>query len=171
MLKLLDYIIPLISFLGLIFGIFLKWIAVEEVISGREYLNWFKRVVLGLLIIVLLYNVSLSFNLVGLVFLGILFGYVGCRYLFDYFYLGLVCGLSFIFVREVFFILSVLVFLYGLPSGSLIRKSDAVVYNFLFFIVPLGLMFVSLETNLVNLLIGVCIGGFVYYIRRSFISL
>ena len=67
--------------------------------------------------------------------------------------------------------MSVLVFLYGLPSGSLIRKFDVVVYNLLFFIVPVGLMFVSLNVNLINLLIGVCIGGFLYYVRRSFITL
>ena len=164
----LNYFIPLISFLGLVFGILLSKIAREEIRPGMKYLDGFKRIILVGLIIVLLLNVD---NLLFL-FVGIVFGYLSSLYLGDYFYLGLVCGLSFLFSVEMFFVLAVLVFLYGLPRGSLIKKFSDVYFSFLLFVVPLSLLFVSLSSDFVSLLIGLSCGGlFKFLIKRNFISL
>lgn len=173
MLKLLNYFIPLISFLGLIFGVFLKWIAHEEIKLGRIYFVWFKRIILLLLILILLLNVKLSFNYLMFLFVGVVLGYLISRYLIDYIYLGLVCALCFLFSLELFFLINVLVFLYGLPRGSLFKRFSDVYFNFLFFI-PLILMFFvsSFSVNLIALLFGISCGGFLEKIfRRSFISL
>jgi hypothetical protein len=164
----LNYFIPLISFLGLVFGVLLSKIAREEIRPGMKYLDGFKRAVLVSLIIVLLLNVD---NLLFL-FVGIIFGYLSSLYLEDYLYLGLACSLSFLFSVEMFFVLAVLVFLYGLPRGSLIKKFSEVYLSFLLFVIPLLLLFVSLKSDFVSLLIGLGCGGlFKVLIKRNFISL
>lgn len=167
-----NYFIPLISFLGLIFGLILKKIAKEEVVDGRTYLDLFEKIVLVLIIIVLFPNLSLSFNAIMYLVVGVLFGYIIGKYLTVYFYLGLSLVLSFLFSKNFFFLSNVLVFLFGLPRGSLI-KFKAVYKNLLFFIIPfVGLLFLEvLGGDFFNILSGVCIGGFFKeFVKRKFIS-
>ena len=172
----LNYFIPLISFLGLIFGIILSKIAHEEIKDGINYFEWFKRVVLILLMIILVLNLKFSLNFVMFLIIGVVFGYLIGLIFKTYFYLGLSCVLSFLFFKNLFFLTNVLVFLFGLPAGSLLKryKFREVYKNFILFIIPfLGLIFIlgNLDINIINFLIGLCIGGFSKdLIKRKFIS-
>ena len=162
-----NYFIPFIAFLGLVLGIVLTKIAHEEIRPGRIYLKWFEKFILICLIVGLFFNISLSYFL----FIGVVLGYLSAKFLKDYFYLGLACSLSFLFSLEVFFSLNVLVFLYGLPRGSFIKKFSDVYKNFLFFAVPLLILFFSsLSPNILNFLIGICAGGLFNFVMRSFIN-
>jgi len=171
-----TYFIPLISFCGLIFGIFLAKIAREEIRPGVFYFFWLKKVILGCLIILLFLNIE--FSLIWLLFLGVVFGYLSGLYTKVYFYLGLCSTISFIFSKELFFLINIFIFLFGLPEGTLYKRSKfARLYkNFIFFIVPfLFLIFffdvLADKPSLINLLIGICSGGlFNFLLRRSFIN-
>jgi hypothetical protein len=174
-LKLFNYFIPLIAFSGLIFGVILAKIPHEEVRDGLNYFRGFEKVIIFLIVMVLFYSIDRTFNSFTILIVGCVFGYLGGKFSKDYFYFGLISSISFIFVKEVFFVLNVLIFLYGLPRGSLMRKFrfGELYKNFLLFIVPflvLVYFLKMLEGNLVSLLIGISSGGLLrFLVKRSFI--
>lgn len=171
-----NYFIPLISFSGLIFGILLARIARDEIRPGLDYFILFERIILGFIILGLLLNIDKSFSGFLFLFAGVIFGYFISLFVNDYLFLGLVCSISFLFLRSIFFVLNVLVFLYGLPKGTLYRKFqfDKVYKNFLYFIIPfLVLIFAlsNLSADMINFLIGISCGGlFAFLIKKSFIN-
>lgn len=173
-----TYFIPLISFTGLIFGILLAKIAYEEIRPGLYYFYLIRKIILALLIITLLLNIDLSLISLISLFIGVVFGYWGSYFSRDYMFLGLCSTISFLFNKEIFFLLNILIYFFGLPKGTLFRrfKFDELYKNFLVFFIPfLILVFflnlLSEKLYLVNFLIGICSGGlFRFLIKRNFIG-
>lgn len=99
----------ILAFIGLIVGVFLAKFTVEEFKSGRKYFVLLCRTVLFVLVVYLLYLAEINWLLLGFV-IGLLVSYFFSNI---YFYLGL----------GVFSSLNVyvafLVFLFGLPYGTL----------------------------------------------------
>ena len=171
-----TYFVPLISFTGLIFGIFLAKIAREELRPGYFYFFWFKKIILACLIIVLFLNIE--FSLIWMLFFGVVFGYLSGLYSKIYFYLGLCSTISFLFSKELFFLINIFIFLFGLPEGTLYKRSkfSRLYKNFVVYIIPF-LFFIFFfdvlgeKIYFVNFLIGFVGGGlFNFLLRKSFIS-
>ena len=99
----------LIALIGLFFGIFLAYFIKEEIEDGRVYF-------LSLEIITLIVLIFFSFKLSISLFIGIIFGFI-IRKEYFYFSIGIV---SSVFNKDLNFIYSILVFVYGMPYGSLL---------------------------------------------------
>lgn len=174
-----NYFVPLIAFSGLLFGVILAKIAYEEIRPGLYYFYWVRKIILVLIILALLLNVDMSLLSFAFLFLGVVFGYLAGLFSRDYLFLGLCSTTSFFFSKEIFFLLNVLVYLFGLPKGTLLRrfKFDELYKNFLVFVIPflvlaLFLDLLSEKKFAVNFLIGFCSGGLArFLLRRNFISL
>jgi len=116
----LEFLIPLIAFSGLIFGILLSKISPEEMKSGKKYFNYLKKIALAVLVISLIF---LTAPFSWYVLLGLIIGYISALLLKRvYFFLGLALLLSFLTFNPNFTLLvSSLIFIFGLPLGSLIN--------------------------------------------------
>lgn len=108
--------IPIVAFLGLILGILLAKISPEEMKPGKKYFIIFRNVLLPIISIILFYfsNYNILFFIVGLI--------IGYFIKLDYFYFGLVLAFAFYVSKEILFILASLIFIYGLPTGTLLEK-------------------------------------------------
>ncbi len=161
----LEFLIPIISFLGIFIGLLLKKIASEEVKFGKfgpKYFVWMKRIILFIMIsTILFFGRSYLFLMIGLV-LGLILGV----FITEYFFLGISTAISFSLSQNILLVISSLTFLYGLPYCSILRKiklKQTLLIVCLYFI-----PFISLLTNTnIDLLIGISAGGlFQYLIRR-----
>ncbi|HLC87338.1 MAG TPA: hypothetical protein VJH65_03635 [Candidatus Nanoarchaeia archaeon] len=169
----LEFLIPLIAFSGLIFGILLSKISPEEMKSGKKYFNYLKKIALAVLVISLIF---LTAPFSWYVLLGLIIGYISALLLKRvYFFLGLALLLSFLTFNPNFTLLvSSLIFIFGLPLGSLInmelkKRKDIyflVLFNLLFFLAPLLLLFVQ-DLFVYNLIFPLAFtaGSLLYLIR------
>lgn len=124
----MQYLIPVIAFLGLIAGIVLKKTCEEEIKPGKPYFLLLQKVVIVTLIIALLYT-TLSNTL--LYFILILIGIITAIFFtHTYFYLGLA-------LLTLNPLIATLTFIYGLPTGTLKPK---VILNLLLFAIPFLLL-------------------------------
>jgi len=142
-------IIFLISFSGLLCGRLLAHIAKEELPAGRRYFHRLQTTLLLLLVVILLYPAL--FN--PLTIIGFLIGIVLGRYFrHRYFYLGLALTLSFMLPSPLLLLTASVIFLYGLPYGTLLKAAtpEHIITLFMFFIAPLLLLFMK-ETLLPSL--------------------
>lgn len=156
----LTYILTTVFvFSGVYVGALLAFIAPEELKPGRNYFKAFENTLLVFTILLLLY--AYEANLFVLIFLGVvlsIFLYYTCENTpvnqISYFLLGI----AFYFAAksvDLFIIISTMIFLYGLPLGSMyvarrLKRSKKtiltdVLLNFGFFVI------VALMTNLVVL--------------------
>jgi hypothetical protein len=100
------------------------------------------------------------------IILGLLLGY-SFKYL--YFYLGIAMSLSFLIFQDL--LIGIVIFLVGLPSGSLIsnlKKKELHKYlikSLIFFFIPFLILLIP--ANL-SVLIGLMIGGFIYELKWPF---
>lgn len=148
-----------LAFIGLIVGIFLAKFTKEEFKSGRKYFVLLCRIVLFVLIVYLLYLVEINWLVLGFV-LGVLVAYFFSNV---YFYLGL----------GVFSSLNVyvafLVFLFGLPYGTLIyhqgRLKKKVLGSLIFFFIPVLMLLVNIPITLVYSFVAGAL--FIFFIRKS----
>jgi hypothetical protein len=132
-----------LAFIGLVVGIFLAKFTKEEFKSGRKYFVLLCKVVLFVLIVYFLYLAEINLLILGFV-LGVLVAYFFSNI---YFYLGL----------GVFSSLNVyvtfLVFLFGLPYGTLIYHQKnlrkRILISLLLFFVPALILLVDVSTTLV----------------------
>ncbi len=127
----------LIAFLGLVCGIFLGKYTREELKDGKKYFILLEKSILFVLILFLLYNVSFSF----LVVISSLIGVLLSRKLNKiYFYLGL----TFVLINDLS--ITALIFIFGLPYGSLLYHSKKIKewsWNLLYFAIPLSLLLIG----------------------------
>ena len=160
----LLFLIPIISFLGILIGIFLKKIAKEEVKFGKfgsRYFIWMERAILLIIILTVLYFTE---NILIAALLAIV-GFVVGIFLSEYLFLGVSIVFGFLKSNEILLLLSSLVFLYGLPFGSILRniKIKHVLLVVLFF-APFFLLLFGINQDI---LIGFAAGGcFNYMIKR-----
>ncbi|MEK6826035.1 MAG: hypothetical protein AABX90_00225 [Nanoarchaeota archaeon] len=160
----LVYLVPVIAFLGMILGIVLNKLATEEIKFGKfgaRYFVWMKRIVLFFILISILYLADNFLIVIGFAILGFIAGVFFSEYLF----LGISMVIGFLFSGEILIWLSSLVFLYGLPYGSMMRRvKRGHIYLLGLFFIPLVLLFFNIGSNF---LIGFVAGGcFNYLIRK-----
>mgnify|MGYP001582781392 CR=1 FL=1 len=160
----MEFLSPIIAFVGVFIGVLLKKIAQEEIKFGKfggRYFIWMKRIILVLLIIFMLYSSgSYLYLLLGLV-IGLILGI----FLNEYLFLGLSMAAGFP-DRNMLLVSSSLIFLYGLPYGSLFRKmrlNHILIITLLFF-TPMLLLFFNVNQSL---LVGLSAGGLFNYIIRK----
>ena len=144
----LNYFLALvITFFGIFLGSLLVLMAPEEQKPGRKYFILFRDILLLLVIFFLLYfnNLSLSFGFIFVFVIVFLLAYFKENSYFVYLLFAAVLYLS---SKEVsFFIIeSSLIFLYGLPTGSLLvnykrKKSIFKVFYYLYYVFIAALLF------------------------------
>ena len=145
----LTYLLALIiTFFGIFLGSLLVLMAPEEQKPGKKYFIWFRDILLLLVVFFLLYfnNLSLSFGFVFvLIVISLLVYFKGNSYIV---YL-LFAAVLYLSSKEIsFFIIEAsLIFLYGLPTGSLLmdykrkKKSFLKIFYYLYYIVIASLLF------------------------------
>lgn len=120
----LDVILPLVSLGGLLGGIFLHHIAPEEVSAGKKHLILLYRsifVLLSGLILYFLYSTSLLLTAIYLIFSVVLLTIdikMHRAWFFAVHYLFFLAGY---FFSSQQLVIAVMIFLYGLPAGTLLR--------------------------------------------------
>jgi hypothetical protein len=134
--------LSLIVFSGLLFGILLAYISPEELDGGKKYFEIFSLLVLFGIFLVLIHY--FKFSVIGLV-LGVISGYFLKRV---YFYFGLGLVLSHVLGFNLLF--SSLVFIFGLPYGSLLvikskKLWKEIVIDFVLFLIPFLLLIVKFD--------------------------
>ncbi len=77
-----EFLIIIIAFFGLIIGFFISKFVKEELEQGRKYFLWLKKILILVFIIVLLYG---SYERYIAIILGLIAGYFFNR---EYFYIG-----------------------------------------------------------------------------------
>jgi len=146
----------IISLLGCLFGFILARYTKEELRKGVFYFRLLEILIILILILVIL--LSSDFNLL-LFIMGIL---IGLMLRFEYLYFGFV--LVFPFSNDVLFLLSALIFIYGLPYGSLIyynKKIKYLIWSVILFFIPFVNYF--FDYNLISFATG---GLFVFFIAK-----
>lgn len=127
----LDILIVLVVFSGLIFGYWLKKIVKQEIKEGKKLIEICGKIILFLLVIIFLYGIWENY----LIILGFILGFFILGNV--YFYLGL--GL---FLSGFNFLVALLIFIYGLFFGSLnLKKVDNACLYFFWFFLPFVLFF------------------------------
>lgn len=141
-------IYTLVSFLGCVFGYLIGRFTTEELKAGLIYFKLLEIIILLSLAITFSYP---SFSLV-LFFIGVI---IGTLFRAEYFYFGVGVFLG----SNLTFLNNALVFLYGLPYGSIAfyrNKMIVLFYSLILFSVPAPLYF--LDYNLVSLAGGGLVG-------------
>jgi len=128
MITLYPLLALLFSFTGIIFGLILSLIAPEEIVPGKRYLLFLKYILFFAIFVVGNY----SFLLIGDYYFGLIFSIIiPVLFILTYVKLpfieyGNYVVFSIMFLVEVNFelslILASLIFLYGFPTGTLLRK-------------------------------------------------
>ncbi|MBI2667394.1 hypothetical protein HYX17_01330 [Candidatus Woesearchaeota archaeon] len=159
-----DALLYFFSYFGILIGIFIAGMAKEEIKQGHTLLLILKQILILIIIGISLYYLddNISLFLVGLAF-GLLLGYFFREI---YFYLGIAMASSFLVLHEL--VISSLIFLVGLPHGSLmlhLKKKDLHIHlikSLIFFSIPSLLLFFSID---MGILIGVMTGGLIYELK------
>lgn len=118
----------IISYLGLFIGFFLALIAKEEIRPGKKYFILLQKVILLLIFIFLIVNIELNYQII-LLFLvfAILQIYRTKKEFNELPYTYIILAIIFYISSKrlnLFIIESSLIFLYGLPTGSLLTKKS-----------------------------------------------
>ena len=166
-----NIIVSLISFLGLPLGIIISKYTKEEIHNGKKYLVVLKEILLIAIAITFIYYSRKDYLILSLgILLGIIF-YKSFKQI--YFYLGFAAAVSFI---NPVLILS-LIFIYGLPHGSLLyeEKAKNLKASFIWFLIPLLILFIDMTTpSVLGIVVapisGIVIGGLSYSILKCFTS-
>ena len=147
-----------VSFLGCFLGYITARFTKEELKSGKNYFNILELIIMFILLVILIYY---SFDL-SLFLIGILLGLI---LRFEYFYFGAAIASS--FNLNLSFLSSALVFVYGLPYGSLIyyyKKVKYLVYSLIFFSLPMLNYFFNY--NLLSISAGGLLSLFIIKIKN-----
>lgn len=122
----------ILIFSGLFAGIALAFIAREEARSGAKYFAWIKKIILAMVfpLFLLLTKFSIASILLAILFVGAFFLWKKRIFKFDrdivhYLLFGILLGIS-SNNPELFQVEGSLVFLYGMPAGTLIKKNKNV---------------------------------------------
>src|SRR3989344_783744 len=149
-------IVNALSFLGSIIGYFIGRFTEEELKPGRIYFEIIKIIVLALLtVFIFLKNFNLILLIIGLILRFIL------RY--EYFYFGV------LLTQNLNFLNAGLVFLYGLPYGTLAfhkKNLKTLFYSVVFFVI--GSLAVFLDYSLMSFAAGGMISILSFNIKKIF---
>ena len=152
-----ELLIAVIAFCGLLVGYLLTFMAKEEIKPGRKYFAILERALLITLALVLLSQVWTTKVFFIPLIMGVLVGYF---LRFRYFYLGLALAASVTLPMDMFVLVASLIFLHGLPYGSISSKLKLPFHMVLFFIPILIMLFFS--PNNVGLLLPFVAGTLLF---------
>lgn len=127
--NLLNYsLAAIMSYIGLFIGFFLAIIAKEEIKPGRKYFLFLQKIILLLIFIFLLLFIKLNYILILLILIFIIIYLLKTKKEFNELpYIYIILSVIFYLSSKklsLFVIESSLIFLYGLPTGSLLTKED-----------------------------------------------
>lgn len=117
-------LIPFLSLTGLLAGVILSHIAQEELLAGRKYFVFIYRIIFIVLSLVITYFLSFSLIIAFLlcaIILQVLDFKMSSKYLFLIYYLFFFLGY---FISGAHIIIAAILFLYGLPVGTLLRMKN-----------------------------------------------
>lgn len=159
----LNILIPIIAFFGIFVGILIGKFTREEIRNNRTYL-----IVLGKIIIaILIFTIILFTKNYGLLFIGVLIGFLSAYILSEFLFLGLQLGINLFLYKDVTLVTSFLVFMYTLIYGSLLRATkisfSKILILFIMFFLPFS-MFILQKIFMVDLVIGFVAGGLSNYL-------
>lgn len=145
--EILNYVlIAVVVSIGLISGKVLAWIAKEEIRSGKKYFIILQKALFcgAIILLMFLNKTNVHYIWIGaLVIFVYLYYYKKISPEIVYAVLGLVFYLS--VKTEYFLIASSLIFLYGLPSGTLLKDKKKIALNLLLFLVVAVGLFLLLK--------------------------
>ena len=118
--------IYLISFIGQFIGYLIAKLAKEEIKPGKIYFNLLKNI---LLLIIIGFSIYYQFNIFYLIS-GLILGLIIKK---EYFYFGIIAN-NLLF--------SSLIFIYGLPYGTLNNNLKKIIYNIPLFLITLIINFI-----------------------------
>tara|TARA_Y100000310_G_scaffold283455_1_gene305426 strand:+ start:3544 stop:3996 length:453 start_codon:yes stop_codon:yes gene_type:complete len=148
----MQYLIPVIAFLGLVLGIILKKTCKEEIKPGKPYFKLLKKLILVILVITLLYfNYTNNIYFYLLIIIGL-----GLAWLIPNTYLYF--GIALTTLNP---LAAVLVFIYGLPQGTLKPELKK---NLILFTLPFLLLFINFNFT------GIAIGGLLTILLKTIAS-
>ncbi|MBS3151886.1 hypothetical protein J4230_00590 [Candidatus Woesearchaeota archaeon] len=133
-------IFSIIVILGCFFGYLIARLTKEELKKGLVYFKILELFILALLPFIFLYH---SFNIFFFI-LGMLFGFV---FRYEYFYFGVGFFSSFL-NKDLNFLTSSLIFIYGLPYGSVlffVKKFRMLFYNVVLFFIPFLIYYLNYD--------------------------
>ncbi len=152
----------IISFVGSIIGIILSKTIPEEVKPGEKYFKLLKKIILFLILLLPAYyfKISILFFIIGLIIAYILKK--------EWLFLGLVLVLSYQ-IKELNLVIISLIFIYGLPYGTLLKNKLDLVINLILFLLPIILIYNNLYITYNQEIFSFVLGGLlmVVYDRKS----
>jgi len=127
--NILNYsLAAIIAYLGLFIGILLAIMAKEEIKPGKKYFIFLQKIILLLIFIFLLIYTDLNYILILLILALIIVHLLKTKKEFNELpYIYIILSIIFFLSSKIlnFFIIeSSLIFLYGLPTGSLLTNKD-----------------------------------------------
>lgn len=127
--NILNYsLTAIISYLGLFIGFLLAVIAKEELKPGKKYFIFLQKIILLLIFIFLVVFIDLNYILVLLILSFIIISVFKRKKEFNELpYIYIILSVIFFLsskILNLFIIESSLIFLYGLPTGSLLTKKS-----------------------------------------------
>lgn len=134
----------LLSFIGILIGVLIARYTKEELNPGKKYFILIERVCLIIISLILIYNYKISWT----VLLGLAIGYfLNINYL--------VFGLILVLTNNIY--ASLIIFIYGLPYGSMLKnnKINKILKDLVLFLLPILLLN---NFNLTNELISIATG-------------
>ncbi len=159
-----EFFVPLISFFGLVAGIILARISPEEMKQGKKFFKVMRLAVLFMLIVMLLYysNLNLLMLAIGLS--------IGFFIRLGYLYMGVSLAGALLASRDAFFMIASLVFIYGLPYGTLLESRRKInvrklLLSGMTFAAPFFILLFPLEPSYI---LSLCAGLLVGQIKDEF---
>jgi hypothetical protein len=132
-----NYFAVIVSFFGFFIGMVIAHFSKEELVKGKKYFKYFRKIILAAI------GVAITYYAWGSPFYfitGMICGYFLRGY---YFYIGMALALT--SGKEPFLLLASLIFIFGLPHGTLIFKKffndkkrfyKIILFNIILFIIP-----------------------------------
>lgn len=161
-------LVSLLSFLGLIFGVILAIFTKEELKPGSKYFNMLIKIIL--ITILLFLSLKLLYNSLFPTLVAFSIGIIS-SILFrkNYLYFGILIFTVSFYEKEFFSFILALIFLYGLPFGTIIATNNInkikkvypiLISNFILFIIPsIILVLESISSQYKSLLLAFSAGA------------
>lgn len=144
--EILNYaLVALVVSIGLILGRILAWIAKEEIKPGKKYLLILQKALFCAIAAVLMYANRTNVHYVWIGGL-IIFAYLSFFKKINHLIISAILGAGFYISSNTdqFLLTSALIFLYGMPAGSLMKnKKELALKIALFLLFAIGLFLIS----------------------------
>lgn len=152
----------IISFLGLISGLFLNRFTKEELDIGKKY---FALLTIAILISIIVLNTVIIVDILIGIVIGLVLSYLIKNV---YLFLGISALVSLLSNKNVT-LLAGLIFIFGLSFAALNNKEISkkfLLKSLIFFFIPFSLLAISIFPGYYTLMSGISIGGLIMFIIK-----